>query len=221
MLSEASPYFASLIKSGFSESSPKTDDSTPSSGAVETSFESTVEEDSDREEAPEEAKQSPNFPHYRVVIVHASYRTYYAVLGWILTGRIRFANLSSSRVVADSEVASSHAKITFPPSEPGVPPPSSPKSVCRLAHYLQLAILQQMALNDFAKQLTPVNAADELLSEACNKHEELRNLVIRVIVGAQKEFKESKGWLAAMERADEFAWPGARATLALSDALLD
>lgn len=71
-------------------------------------------------------------PHYRIEVTSASYKTYRAVLCWILSNEIIFAPITSSATPR-----------TFDGDHSRSPAPVSPKSVFRLAHFLEIPTLKK------------------------------------------------------------------------------
>ncbi|GAA5939422.1 hypothetical protein JCM3775_001706 [Rhodotorula graminis] len=121
-------------------------------------------------------------PHMRVVpIVGTAYRTYRAYLAWLYTGTVAFAPLSSSFQYPSSPPSSSSSlpSRTSPSSastqrraalaplrtlHPSRPHPVSPKSLYRLAHFLDTPSLAAQCLAALTDALTVDNVAHELLA---------------------------------------------------------
>ncbi|GAA5918934.1 hypothetical protein JCM1841_006691 [Sporobolomyces salmonicolor] len=74
-----------------------------------------------------------------------------------------------------------------------LPPPVSPKSVYRLAHFLQDADLVQLALDNFKSQLGPANVAYELYSGVACSYEAIRDVVLEIVVDNWKEVSQAQG----------------------------
>ncbi|BGO93894.1 hypothetical protein NBRC10512_006094 [Rhodotorula toruloides] len=117
-------------------------------------------------------------PFCRIVPIHGtSYRTYRAFLGWVFTGTVHFAPLTSSfrySPIAASHISTSatscyrqhaaslaaHRKLY-----PNRPTPVSPKSLYRLAHFLEIPSLQRLCLDALKGRLTMANVAYELFTD--------------------------------------------------------
>ena len=113
-------------------------------------------------------------PHMRVVpIVGTTYRTYRAYLAWLYTGTVAFAPLTSSfqypspSSPTSPSSASSQRRAALAPLRtlhPSRPHPVSPKSLYRLAHFLDTPSLAQQCLAALADALTVDNVAHELFA---------------------------------------------------------
>lgn len=86
----------------------------------------------------------------------------------------------------------SNDNLTFP-----LPP--SPKSVFRLAHFLQLEELKALALESIRTQLTVENAVVELVSDVSRCYEDAQRVVIDFVVEHWEKVKASKG-MVELER---------------------
>lgn len=193
-LSLASPYFTSLLESGFAESSLLTSKeasseittSTTTEDDSESSWDGT-EDDSDHETDVLVAKGSSKPAQkgtFHNVQSPSSFTTYRAVLVYLLSHHITFAPLLStfraSTYPAAAEAASSrHQAIRVLLSKsPDLPAPASPKSVYRLAHLLQLPKLESLALNEIQRQLSVENAAYELYGSVAGVYDAIREIVL-------------------------------------------
>ncbi|GAA5908209.1 hypothetical protein JCM8208_000345 [Rhodotorula glutinis] len=109
-------------------------------------------------------------PHMRVVpIVGTTYRTYRAYLAWLCTGTVDFAPLTSSFQYPSTSPSSPSAqrRAALAPLgslHPSRPHPVSPKSLYRLAHFLDTPSLAQQCLAALAERLTVDNVAHELFA---------------------------------------------------------
>lgn len=178
-LERASPYFRTLFSSGFSECQIDTQESVSSvPGAV--TAKSVVQQEVDWSDSDDDGdpvgRPTPQEPGHRYrsinVTAHA-YRTYQATWVWIVSGFITFAQLHSRHDGHSNPEASS----ALPPSsELFRPPPAvSPKSVYRLAHFLELATLRDEALDAFKTGLTVDNVAHQLFSSTSDSYDEIRS----------------------------------------------
>ena len=108
-----------------------------------------------------------------VPIVGTTYRTYRAYLAWLYTGTVAFAPLTSSfqypspSSPTSPSSASSQRRAALAPLRtlhPSRPHPVSPKSLYRLAHFLDTPSLAQQCLAALADALTVDNVAHELFA---------------------------------------------------------
>lgn len=101
-----------------------------------------------------------------IVIRSAAYTTYHAVIGFIHSGFITFAPLSSpSLVVKDPSAARSNVISAAATANTGLPLPASPKSVYKLAHLLELEGIMKLALENFKSKVTVQSVLFELVTD--------------------------------------------------------
>lgn len=223
VLRKASPYFENLFSSGFAEdsASSSTLPVDPSTDLPPYTF-----EDSDDELDPvfektkslESATPSSLPPFKTITITDATYSTYYSALCWIGTGHIVFAPLHSTSSTSDSAggkevVKESKSKKKARRREATLnaleqvnsplPPPSSPKSVYRLAHFLELAELVNLALQNFKSQLTADNATYELFSDVASSYPEIRDAALDYVVENWENVIKSKSYEVVRSKADK------------------
>ncbi|GAA5898055.1 hypothetical protein JCM6882_003316 [Rhodosporidiobolus microsporus] len=212
-----SPYFETLFSSGFAETSadgPKAEEHVDERVDEPVSFEDSDDETDAALPKPSLTTLSASsFPGVKTIrITEASYSTYLAVICWMQCDYISFAPLkstfrpSSSSSVNESTspsaqrleaiLPSSRSSTPFPP-----PPPVSPKSVYRLAHFLSLPALSTLALSSFTSQLTPLTVASELFSPTSCCYEPILDACLDFVVKNVKAVFESEGMRAAEERA--------------------
>ncbi|KAK4699318.1 hypothetical protein P7C70_g6946, partial [Phenoliferia sp. Uapishka_3] len=198
-LSAASPYYKTLLSSGFSEvagqvsSAQLMEHSTPP-GSKKRARSS---EDSD-EDVDLPVPTTPPATPYRIPITETPYVTYREVLRWIHTQEIQFATLKSVRVaVGDNESETSFAQSSGFLSSPI---PTSPKSVHRLADLLELPILQELALTSIISQISVTNVVQELMSEFCRLYEPVQEALIVYAAKHWAEVREGEGWKSLQER---------------------
>ncbi len=98
-------------------------------------------------------------PFRKVAVTHAKYSTYVALLSWLQTGRIIFAPLSSSIPSPAAKAALLQHSLA---TSPFAPLPVSPKSMFKLANYLDIPSLAKLALDAFAHLVEVAHAADEV-----------------------------------------------------------
>ncbi|GAA5830852.1 hypothetical protein JCM5353_000590 [Sporobolomyces roseus] len=223
VLRKASPYFENLFSSGFAEDSAS---STKVSSESSSDLPPYTFEDSDDEmdpvfqktNSPESATPSSLPPFKTITITDATYSTYYSVLCWIGTGHIVFAPLHSTSSASDSAgekevVKESKSKKKARRREATLnaleqvngplPPPSSPKSVYRLAHFLELPELVNLALQNFKSQLKADNATYELFSDVASSYPEIRDVALGYVVENWKNVIKSKSYEVIRSKADK------------------
>ncbi|BGP22329.1 hypothetical protein JCM10295v2_001208 [Rhodotorula toruloides] len=159
----SSSLFETLLRSNFKEASPSTkldDVFTPdSSASAELPF-----DDSDDETNKAwlikrvEPRGNALAPFKLVKVTDSCFVTYAAVLAWIFADETNTTQIDA-RSARLTDLVKEHSNL---------PVPASPKSLFRLAHYLDLEQLATLALKNLGSQLTPQNDAHELSSRiAC------------------------------------------------------
>lgn len=124
------------------------------------------------------------------------------MLSWLQTGRIVFASLKSSFATSAPRIEPlrrAHAR------EPHAPIPVSAKSVYKLANYLDIPSLSQIALNTYLGQIDIRHAAQEVFGPMLGFPEAKARLVS--YMEANKDaFKDAGGMAEVKERLerDEF-----------------
>lgn len=105
---------------------------------------------------------------------------------WLRTAHIDFSHLSAVYRVGNASNLKAEEKrddlIDFHYAQPDLPFPVSPKSVYRLAHFLELPDFQSLAPNAYKAQLTKDIVAYELTSEVSAVYDELRFAALDVAV---------------------------------------
>lgn len=220
ILRENCPYFETLFNSDFVEARYFSDKDRSKKRKLEDSVTTTEESigdelddnDSDAdiddhliETSTSNAIPSPSTTllYYQISIRNASYSTYRVVLMYLQTGHVWFAPLTSSfshlpveaRSKARLEAISTQQKL-----EPQLPPPASPKSVYKLAHYLSLPALQSLALAEISRQLSIENVFIELFDGLASVYDEVRRVMVAFAVKHKKEVVETEGFKGVMER---------------------
>lgn len=153
--------------------------------------------------------QTPNSSHPTIQIYDTSYITYHAVLCWIYTTYIDFAPLLSTFDTTSSDKARAGRDLhlaKFISTNPKLPTPASPKSIYRLAHYLELPKLKNLALANIKSQLSPSNIAVELFSETSGRYDEVLDVMVEYAAAHTTEMKASAGWKATMAKLAEMKW---------------
>ncbi|GAA5886183.1 hypothetical protein JCM5296_003511 [Sporobolomyces johnsonii] len=137
-----------------------------------------------------------NEPPFKLVKIRdTAYTTYRAFLLWTQTGYIQFAPLTSSFHFASDGVRAYGAALEERGDTLKLLAASngslqllypSPKSVYRLAHFLEVDRLAKLALDNLAAQLTPQNVAVELFSEVSSCFDEVRDVALEYAVANWK-----------------------------------
>ncbi|GAA5974121.1 hypothetical protein JCM11641_003448 [Rhodosporidiobolus odoratus] len=143
LLIQSSPHYKTALSSAFAEGSASTETSLEAADVAPYTFEESDEE-TDKAEAMKATRKKEvqtSTPFKTITVTDSSYSTYLAVLVWLQSHHISFAPLRSSfRTSGKSRLEATQAR-TVAVAERGanyplVPPPSSPKSIYRLAHLL-------------------------------------------------------------------------------------
>jgi hypothetical protein len=111
----------------------------------------------------------------------ASYSTFKALLVYLDTSYIRFSPLKSffSSSLPPTTRRSYLGKSLA--DEPHLPLPVSPKSIYRLASFLDLEPLKELALSTLKSSLLVSNAAEELFSPLSLGDEEVQKMIIEYV----------------------------------------
>ena len=227
LLRTSSPYYDALFNSGLAETvvvgskrARTDDDESPAASSsvrpvtvspVADSPDKTFEDSDDetdafsfkqRSFALDDALESGEFPHKQVTITQAAFSTYRAVLLWLSTGYIGFAQPSSAYASKSSTSPSRNDTLLLAhQSNPRHPFLVSPKSVYRLAHVLELTDLESLAVRYFRDEaLTLKTAPVELFSELSSDHALWRDMVVEWVVERWYSVERSKAWQAMMDR---------------------
>ncbi|KAK4704554.1 hypothetical protein P7C70_g1659, partial [Phenoliferia sp. Uapishka_3] len=213
-LREASPYFESLLSSNFKEGRRVCILETPVANALPSKAgEDDLGEDSDVDDLPNQrsfAQTPPRHPVHQIDISSHSYATYRAVLCWIITSHIEFAPLTSTfsdvnkdakvarkKWISDDFVKTAHHCIAV-----------SPKSVYRLAHFLELPVLQAVALKAIKSNLRVENILIELIGDAATTFEEIREVELKFAAKHWSKIKEHQSAEALAESMDASSLEG-------------
>ncbi|GJN91047.1 hypothetical protein Rhopal_004062-T1 [Rhodotorula paludigena] len=191
-------YYRGLFASDFAESTKLTHSAREAQAeelcVVTSSYVRDYEDSDDEADAELEAPLAVLPPHPELVYYELdasayAYTTYRALLLWVHTQHCPFAPLKSSLVADSSEdevefvqsagVTSKQASLRKWRAENlGAPFPASPKSIYRLAHFLDIPSLRRKALEAIEDQLTATSCALELFSDVCASYDEVRELVV-------------------------------------------
>lgn len=209
-LSDVSPYFKTLFDSGFAESSLATQDNRSTeadSREAKRDFDDSDDETDDcivERRGRVDSAVNHNLPSRLVNVDSAAFTTYHAVLCWINTGYIVFAPLRSSFRLQPEPSVPRQAELDRLRVHPSHPLPASPKSVYRLAHYLELAGLMEIALAELKWQLTKDILAYEVFGDVALAYEDIREMELKLAVEDWEYIKES----AAMEHVGKMVEAG-------------
>jgi hypothetical protein len=211
-LSSANSYLEGILSSDFLEGTA----STVSSPRGKANLAAYAFEESDEETDKIEAKKGASSkkkekkvgePFKTVTITDTAYSTYLAVLVWLQSRHITFAPLlSHSRTSGNSRsnsVISHTLKVSRLQDQSSalLPPPSSPKSIYRLAHLLEIDELASLALVNLLSQLTPEIAAYELYSDVSTAYSAVRDVVLDYVVDHWEEVKQAESTAEMEEKA--------------------
>ncbi|GAA5928045.1 uncharacterized protein JCM15063_006067 [Sporobolomyces koalae] len=211
VLTKASPFFRSLLSSGFAEGSGSTMTAHPVNPHFPYTFDDSDAEDDGKPE--EETAKKTNIPvpsGVKVVnVTDTAHSTYFAVLVWISTEVIEFAPIRSTfyKEIGNSDTAQARAARTAavkalrdrPQTEEFTV--ASPRSVYRLAHLLELHDLAKLALENYAHQLTISGVLYELFSDVSYSYPDVQELVLNYVVKNWENAKKTKSWKVIQARA--------------------
>ncbi|BGP49000.1 hypothetical protein JCM10450v2_004879 [Rhodotorula kratochvilovae] len=240
LLMKTSPYFRSLFRSGLAETIPvsskrarRPDEGssaprrTRSRSPADKDFVNSDDETDEltfRLKRPElhDPREGAEFPYKQVTVTRAAYSTYRAVLLWMQTFYIRFAPPSSSFPPANIKNTRADALRDAHNEDPALPLLVSPKSVFRLAHYLELEPLETLSLQHFRTHgISLENAPVELFSELAAGHPHWRAMVLGWVIEHWDEVKTTAGSKGMMRRVAMDEVDGAGAVMVELMAKLD
>ncbi|GAA6034129.1 hypothetical protein JCM8097_000710 [Rhodosporidiobolus ruineniae] len=208
-----SPYFSTLLSSGFAETSGGNLLSDSRQLDLSSFDDSDDETDSTLPKPPPTLSLPTSPTHKTITVTETAYSTYLAVVCWLQCRHIVFGSLTSSYRSTGSSSRKAATKRRFADAFPesfddGQPPsssppaPVSPKSVYRLSHLLELPALSSLALSSFSSQLTTANAAYELFSSTSACYDELCTAALDFVLKHVEEVFESEA-MKEMERKAE------------------
>lgn len=182
LLKSKSPYFKDLLSTGFKEGEKVTVKSPlKSDKPIEATFDDSDEEMDEAEPAPKSSGATFHCPtpFHEILVEGTSYCTYRAVLLWLATDHISLAPLTSTLLGPDSSrEAVRKARALSASFDFGLPPPVSCKSVYRLARFLSLPSLTELALVDYKSKLSASTIGYELVSDDIGIFDELSGAVV-------------------------------------------
>lgn len=204
LLTTSSPYFRTLFSNdSFSEAATSRVVEPIGVDKSQLTF-----EDSDDDESPLAPIPFPQTPtndvenrvescdtlFQSVRILDATHKTYEAVLSWLATGLIVFAPPTSKYNDPTLPLRQSARRAELQQSaseDPSSSPRVSAKSIYRLAHYLELVELEQLALAEIKGTLLSSTVAYELFSDMAPAYETFRTIVVDFAVANWDEVKTS------------------------------
>ncbi|BGP48802.1 hypothetical protein JCM10450v2_004678 [Rhodotorula kratochvilovae] len=206
LLSSVSPFFADLFQSGFRESEKLTlsqrESCTASDGHAAERTDQQDLEDSDDEadkfaRTPASTVPPADFAFFEFDFSSLAYTTVQAFLAWACTGHVSFCPVTSSYAADDGTTAATGKRaylVSRLADDPSLPLPASPKSLYRLADFLDVPSLRALALSNLTAQLCPRVVTAEIFSPfAAAFPEAYANRDWRA-------FKTSEAWTREMER---------------------
>jgi hypothetical protein len=128
-----------------------------------------------------------------IVVDFTAYTTYHAVLIWMLYGYIEFSQLSQVSFAPD--ISSIKTRSASTEVDHALALPASPKSVYKLAHFLELPDLMALALDNLKSQLTTNNVLYQVISDVA-VHDEVFDAIAAF---AKSRWQTIKGSQAAVE----------------------
>lgn len=160
----------------------------------------------------------PFGPFREVTIKETAYTTYEALLCYLLTSHISFAPLLRSSggrgVPTDdpngSDVATTPPHAAYLASQrtqiPLLPLPTSPKSLYRLAHLLELPKLRQLALKAIKERLDVRTVAWEVFGNESGVYDKVRKIEVEFVARHWEEVKGGRAFKEVKERRDKFPY---------------
>ncbi|BGP12321.1 hypothetical protein JCM10213_003874 [Rhodosporidiobolus nylandii] len=237
-LISASPYFKALFTSGFAEATAFSDgepapkkariSSPPPQRRPKLNDENLDDSDVETDEQlvfplKQHSLPAPPSSIHEITVDYAAYTTYRALLSYLHTDSLSFAPLSSTCLPVNEGAVTSRldaVRNSYEASGSTVMP-SSPRSLFRLAHYLQLGDLQKRCLEAIRHTLEPETVALELLKPSTRLYEELQEAVVGCAVNEVAHFKLSDAWKEVAGKVESGqASEAAAVMLALTQALL-
>jgi hypothetical protein len=214
-----SPYFETLLSSGFSEAADSSSNESDGQLTGDAPFDDSDDEADAALPKPAKSSLSPSQfpPHKTVTITETSYSTYLAVVCWLQCGYIDFAPLTSSflsPIISREQASQLRLESIRPPSTDTASStsgaaaslaslhPVSPKSVYRLSHLLELRSLSSFALTNFTSQLTISSVVLELFTETSACYDEMSKATLDFVMKNLKEVLASQAMKDVRARAE-------------------
>ncbi|KAL8291325.1 hypothetical protein RQP46_002303 [Phenoliferia psychrophenolica] len=207
VLATVSPYF----KMSFDWRAPEITTSNPSTSLDASFLRSPLGfDDSDDDDAladpPLLAPEPCKYPHHTIEITESSYITYHAVLIWILSHHIDFRPRDANPTPHEAHSST-------------LPVLASPRSVYRLAHFLEISELQTLALEAIRSQVTVATVVADLFSETSGKYPAVLDVLCQFMVENREKMREAGNWDEIARRVKETEWGGDVLTKVLASVL--
>ncbi|GAA6027473.1 hypothetical protein JCM8097_007880 [Rhodosporidiobolus ruineniae] len=209
LLARVSPYWQlRLASSGFSDIGGEQGDYEDSDDEADE-----VVAEQDEEEARSDFR--------RLGISSFSYTSYAAFLAFTQKIEPTFATLTSTYRLRKGEVVSyaeaiaarHHDLAAYHSAFPSLPLPVSPKSLYRLAHFLEIPSLQRVALDGLKARLTINNIALELFSTFSTLYDDVGAIELEFLTEHFEEVRKSEGLKMLIEEMEMEEPVGDRKTL--------
>lgn len=190
-LKQTSSRFVTMLQAGSDGPATGAQPIGPSKSAIEAELDPTGDSDTETDQVARgltTTRTRPTLPTgvREIVIASWAYTTFHATLGWLNSGFIEFAPISSAATQPGPTSTQPPAKRARPssadiakpadPTLPALPAPASPKSVYKLARFLELPALAGFALEAFRSQLTSTNVLYQIVSDIA-VHDDVREAV--------------------------------------------
>ncbi|BGP40684.1 hypothetical protein JCM10449v2_004646 [Rhodotorula kratochvilovae] len=190
LLSSVSPFFADLFQSGFRESEKLTLSQRESCTASDGHAAERTDQQ-DLEDSDDEADKFARTPAST------------AFLAWACTGHVSFSPVTSSYADDDGTTAATGKRaylVSRLADDPSLPLPASPKSLYRLADFLDMPSLRALALSNLTAQFSPRVVTAEIFLPFAAAFPDVRAALYAYANRDWRTFKTSEAWTREMER---------------------
>ena len=150
----------------------------------------------DNPDSPSSSKDdsASNLAPFRLINIDAAaYTTYRAILCWMQTGSIWFAPLRSKFRLEFDSINSRNNEIDSLRLDPSYPLAASPKSVYRLAHFLDIPSLASLALANLKSQLTIQTIPFEVFGDVAACYQDIAEIELRFAAANWGEIQAGEG----------------------------
>ncbi|KAJ8293483.1 hypothetical protein OF846_003494 [Rhodotorula toruloides] len=199
-LAHASPFFSSLLSSGFAETQAVSPGSREAAindldgSAPDCSDSDTEADEVYLKEYPMKLSNDTSLQYKQIQITETSFSTYRAVLAYLRTDSIEFAPLSSDCKPLSTDAKHTRRHYLAVSLDAKLPTLVSPKSTYRLAHLLELGALQKICINRLRHVLRPENAPIELFSSVSQLYDDWRKVILDYILDNWDAVMETDSW---------------------------
>ncbi|SGY25639.1 BQ5605_C018g08651 [Microbotryum silenes-dioicae] len=220
-LQSKSSYWADLFSSGFSESVKKLDLNGQEQVTSDVGVETTKNETniSNFNKGGSKSDQPPSSQGQCTISIHTIsiedeelYHPYRIILCWLRTGEIKFRSLvidchpsDEGRADAEPESKAASDVLGFDPV--------CPKAIYRLAHFLELEQLQNLALRSIVSQIKVENVALELFGQLSTDFDEIHKREFDFAIRNWAVVKKTAGMQSVQQWVKEGRLPNALQTL--------